>query len=201
MKLRCLIGKFGIVLLVISLMTVVACTKHHEVSTSPEEEAAVNAEEINETGEKGQEKGITQEDLAARERRERAEAEAEKQRLQAERERAAKAEFINENIYFDFDKSSLTRKAQGKLSQKVKWLRDHSNVDVVIGGHTDERGTKEYNMTLGQRRAQSIKNFLVDAGIDPARLEAISYGEEQPAVPRHNESAWAKNRRGHFRLK
>jgi len=188
---------FGLLLLVIAFLFVVSCAKHKEVATTAGEEQAEAAEQAKQTGEEAA-TGISEEELAAQER---AEAVAEKRRRQAEEERAAKQEFVNENVYFGFDDASLTRKARQILAEKVEWLRKHPDGEVVIEGHCDERGTKEYNMALGQRRAQSIKNYLVNAGIDPSRLETISYGEERPVDPRHNEMAWAKNRRGVFRIK
>ena len=190
----CLI--IGVLLLVASFLFVVSCAKHKDVSTTPGGESSEAVENAGQGGDQGAGQ-ISEEEIAARQR---AEAEAEKQR-QREEERAARQEFVNENVYFGFDDSSLTKKAREILAEKVEWLRNNSDVEVVIEGHCDERGTKEYNMALGQRRAQSIKNFLVNAGIDPSRLETISYGEERPVDPRHNEMAWAKNRRGHFRIK
>jgi len=105
---------------------------------------------------------------------------------------------MQEDIYFDFDKSTLTPAAQDNLLRKAEWLRENSYATVTIEGHCDERGTNEYNLALGDRRAESAKAFLIDLGIDPARLTTISYGEERPVDPRHNEEAWAKNRRDHF---
>jgi len=105
---------------------------------------------------------------------------------------------MREDIYFAFDKSTLTPAAQDNLLQKAEWLRQNPDATVTIEGHCDERGTAEYNLALGDRRAESAKAFLVDLGIDPARLTTISYGEERPVDPRNTEEAWAKNRRDHF---
>jgi len=105
---------------------------------------------------------------------------------------------MQEDIYFEFDKSTLTPAAQDNLLRKAEWLRENPDATVTIEGHCDERGTNEYNLALGDRRAESAKAFLIDLGIDPARLATISYGEERPVDPRHNEEAWAKNRRDHF---
>ena len=105
---------------------------------------------------------------------------------------------MQEDIYFDFDKSTLTAAAQDNLLRKAEWLRENSDATVTIEGHCDERGTNEYNLALGDRRAESAKAFLVDLGIDPSRLTTISYGEERPVDPRNMEEAWAKNRRDHF---
>jgi peptidoglycan-associated lipoprotein len=105
---------------------------------------------------------------------------------------------MQEDIYFDFDKSTLTPSAQDNLLRKAEWLRENPDATVTIEGHCDERGTNEYNLALGDRRAESAKAFLIDLGIDPMRLTTISYGEERPVDPRHTEEAWAKNRRDHF---
>jgi peptidoglycan-associated lipoprotein len=132
-------------------------------------------------------------------------AEAEKlEKLQAEeraqKEAAAKAAFENEKIYFDFDKSDLKAEAQAILKKKADWLREHPAYSLRIEGNCDERGTNEYNLALGDRRANAAKKFLVALGIDEARIITISYGEERPADPAHNEEAWAKNRRDEFKL-
>jgi peptidoglycan-associated lipoprotein len=105
---------------------------------------------------------------------------------------------MQEDIYFEFDKSTLTPAAQDNLLRKAEWLRENPAAVATIEGHCDERGTNEYNLALGDRRAESAKDFLVDLGVDPSRLSTISYGEERPVDPRHNEEAWAKNRRAHF---
>jgi peptidoglycan-associated lipoprotein len=105
---------------------------------------------------------------------------------------------MQEDIYFEFDKSTLTPAAQDNLLRKAEWLRENPAATVTIEGHCDNRGTNEYNLALGDRRAESAKAFLSDLGIDPSRLTTISYGEERPADPRNTEEAWAKNRRDHF---
>jgi len=107
---------------------------------------------------------------------------------------------MQEDIYFEFDKSTLTPAAQDNLLRKAEWLRENPDATVTIEGHCDNRGTNEYNLALGDRRAESAKAFLVDLGIDASRLTTISYGEERPVDPRNNEEAWAKNRRDHFEV-
>lgn len=109
--------------------------------------------------------------------------------------------FINEDIYFEFDQSTLSAEAQEILRGKAGWLNSNPEAFVIIEGHCDERGTNDYNLALGDRRAQSAKRFLTDMGISGSRLETISYGEERPLDPGSNEEAWAKNRRGHFVIK
>jgi len=105
---------------------------------------------------------------------------------------------MQEDIYFEFDKSSLTPAAQENLLRKAEWLRNNADVTVTIEGHCDERGTNEYNLALGDRRAESAKAFLIDLGIEPSRLTTISYGEERPVCTEHTEECWAKNRHDHF---
>ena len=101
-------------------------------------------------------------------------------------------------IYYEFDKSTLTPMAQDTLMRHAAWLRANSDVTVTIEGHADERGTNEYNLALGDRRADSAKAYLVDLGIPASRLTTISYGEERPLCTQQNEECWAKNRRAHF---
>ncbi|MFP4226671.1 MAG: peptidoglycan-associated lipoprotein Pal [Desulfobacterales bacterium] len=201
MKQQRLSVTFGLLLLVIAFLFVVSCAKHKDVSTTAGEEATEAAEKAEKAGEE-ETAGISEEEIAAREKaKEKAEEKAEDRRRRIEEEKAERQEFLNEHVYFEFDDSSLTKKAREILSEKAEWLRENSDIEVIIEGHCDERGTKEYNMALGQRRAQSIKNYLVNAGIDESRLETISYGEERPVDPRSNEMAWAKNRRGVFKIK
>jgi peptidoglycan-associated lipoprotein len=108
--------------------------------------------------------------------------------------------FEAENIYFDFDKSELKPEARAILVKKAEWLRNHEDFSVRIEGHCDERGTNEYNLALGERRANAAWKFLNALGISGSRMTTISYGEERPADPGHNETAWAKNRRDEFKL-
>jgi peptidoglycan-associated lipoprotein len=118
--------------------------------------------------------------------------------MASEREQADKTRFENEDIYFEFDSIQLTPEAQAILTKKGKWLRENPAARVTIEGHCDNRGTNEYNLALGEGRAQSVKTYLMDLGIDLSRLNTISYGEERPLDPRQTENAWAKNRRAHF---
>ncbi len=120
--------------------------------------------------------------------------------VRREREEARRM-FISEDIHFAFDDSSLSSTAQEVLQRKASWMRDNPDDAVVVEGHCDERGTTEYNIALGDRRAQSAKAFLVDLGIASSRLSTVSYGEEMPVDPRHTEDAYAKNRRAHFTIK
>jgi peptidoglycan-associated lipoprotein len=108
-------------------------------------------------------------------------------------------EFLK-NIYFEFDQYDLTDSAIEQLQQNGNWLLEHENVKVIIEGHCDERGTEEYNIALGERRANSAREFLIRMGVDPARMTTVSYGESRPMVDENNAVAWAKNRRVHFRI-
>jgi peptidoglycan-associated lipoprotein len=109
-----------------------------------------------------------------------------------------RATFENEDIYFGYDSSSLSSEAQDILRKKGAFLKANPNVKVTIEGHCDERGTNEYNLALGEARARTAKNFLVDLGVPAARLATISYGEERPIAKGQSEEAYAKNRRAHF---
>lgn len=127
---------------------------------------------------------------------------AEKMQAEAARMKAEgpKVRFEQENIYFDFDKSNLKMDAQEILKQKAAFLKANPNDSVLIEGNCDERGTSEYNLALGDRRANSAKKFLVNLGVAASRIKTISYGEERPLDPGHNDAAWAKNRNCQFKL-
>jgi len=114
---------------------------------------------------------------------------------------ATRSSFVSEDIYFEYDSAALIPEARDVLKRKAEFLRSNPNVSVIIEGHTDDRGTVEYNLALGERRAASALAFLVDLGIPESRLTTISYGKEKPADPGHNETAWAANRRVHFEIK
>ncbi|MBN2567946.1 MAG: peptidoglycan-associated lipoprotein Pal [Deltaproteobacteria bacterium] len=111
---------------------------------------------------------------------------------------AQAAEFKNKDINFAFDRYDLNADARQKLERLADWLLAHSEFEVTIEGHCDERGTTEYNLALGERRAEAAKAYIVNLGVDVNRISTISYGEELPLDPRSNEEAWAKNRRDHF---
>ncbi len=132
-------------------------------------------------------------------------AEEERRARTRERERTQMLEeeiqaFESAPIYFDFDKSTLKSQARDNLTKKAKWLRANPHFSLRIEGHCDEQGSNHYNLALGERRASSTAKFLTGLGISEDRISTISYGEERPAVPEHNEGAWAKNRRAEFRL-
>ena len=118
-----------------------------------------------------------------------------------ERTRIEKDMFENDDVHFEFDSARLSMEAQDTLRQKAQWLKANPRAKVIIEGHCDERGTTEYNLALGDRRAFSAKSFLVDLGIADSRLTTVSYGEERPLDSGADEDAWAKNRRAHFVIK
>ena len=102
---------------------------------------------------------------------------------------------VGDRVFFGYDSSDLDSDALELLQDQVAWLKQNSNVSVTIEGHCDERGTREYNLALGEKRAQSVKNYLIGLGISPDRVSTISYGKERPAVVGSNDGAWAQNRR------
>ena len=182
---------FGAIMLAMLLALGVSCAKK-QVTMETQEMAA--------------EEGAAQqsaEDEAARRAAE--EARLREQRAQEARERQAalseearRAAFEDEDIHFDFDKYVLTPQAMMILDDKAAYLREHSGVRVLVEGHCDDRGSSEYNLALGDRRANSAKNYLVRSGVAASRITTISYGEEQPLCMQQNESCWSRNRRGNF---
>jgi len=103
-------------------------------------------------------------------------------------------------IHFDFDKSNIRPDDAGVLDQKISILQANPNLRIRISGHCDERGSDEYNLALGNRRATSAKQYVVSHGIDAGRIETVSYGEERPIAQGHDETAWAQNRRDEFEI-
>jgi len=101
------------------------------------------------------------------------------------------------DAHFDFDKYDIRPSDTAVLKENAALLKKYNNVKIQIEGHCDERGTVEYNLALGERRANSTRNYLVSIGVSPERISTISYGKERPLDPAHNEAAWAKNRRAH----
>lgn len=127
--------------------------------------------------------------------------ETEVARLEAEKRLVQlREEFESEPIYFAFDSAVLTDSAKDILRKKAAFMIENRNVGVMIEGHCDERGSVEYNLALGQRRAESTQRYLVLLGVELSRTRTISYGNERPVDPRHDETAWAKNRRCEFVL-
>jgi len=165
------------VLLILVLMLGAGCAKK-KVSAEPEAEAPVVEKKAPEAV---RERDIQEE--AARRAMQRAEDE-----LQADR------------IYFDFDKYDLKPESKDVLKLKAGILKRYQGWKMLIEGHCDERGTEEYNLALGERRARAAYEFLVILGVESSRLKIVSFGEERPADPGHTETAWAKNRRDEFKV-
>ncbi|MEI6692686.1 MAG: peptidoglycan-associated lipoprotein Pal [Chlorobium sp.] len=105
------------------------------------------------------------------------------------------------DVFFDFDSSTLSNDAQDQLKNNAAWLSSNPAKKAIIEGHCDSRGTSEYNLALGERRAASAKDYIVKLGVASSRLESVSFGEERPFDLGQNEEAWAKNRRAHFVIK
>ena len=105
------------------------------------------------------------------------------------------------DVHFSFDSSSLSSEGQGKLKGGARFLLDNPGKTVVIEGHCDERGTNEYNLALGERRARAAYDYLRSLGVKKDQMSTVSYGEELPLDPGHDEDAWGKNRRDHFAVK
>jgi peptidoglycan-associated lipoprotein len=166
-----------------------------EVARVEEEESRVIKEEVTEAAEEEElerPERVGIESLEDLETAEKQEAEA-----KALQEREA-VKFELDPIYFDFDKSSIKEEYRPILEKTAAFLKDNTTLHISIEGNCDERGSPEYNLALGERRADSASRFLVSLGISPDRIEVISYGEERPLALGHSEKAWAQNRRDDF---
>jgi peptidoglycan-associated lipoprotein len=186
-----LAGSVLITLVLALLMT--GCAKKTPVVEEPQPVAA--------PGESEQERQARlqrEAELAERDRRLREES---MRRQAAEQQRAgamSREDFVNRDVYFDFDSSALRSDAKTALEQKGTWLSENPQVTAQIEGHCDERGTTAYNLALGDRRAFAAKQYLTTLGVTSSRLTTVTYGEERPVDPGHNEAAWQRNRRAHF---
>ncbi|MDB2437200.1 peptidoglycan-associated lipoprotein Pal [Hellea sp.] len=103
-------------------------------------------------------------------------------------------------VYFGYNRYDLTEDARNALRNQAQWLQSYSNFNAIVEGNADERGTREYNLALGARRADSVKAFLVSQGVSPSRLTTVSYGKERPIDGRSNEAGWSRNRNGHTNI-
>ncbi|MBC7355246.1 MAG: peptidoglycan-associated lipoprotein [Desulfomicrobiaceae bacterium] len=163
-------GLLGVALLAMGLMVAGGCAK--KVSSTP---AGASGSVSTDAGNQG---GLTD----------------------AERQRMMAIEKIQANrIYFAFDSNELSQESRQILTEKAELMKANPSLILVIEGHCDERGTNEYNMALGERRARAAKDFLALSGVDASRIQTISYGEERPMCTEHNEACWSKNRRDEFR--
>lgn len=103
---------------------------------------------------------------------------------------------VGDRVFFGYDKFDLQPEARATVERQAEWLKSYPSLSVTIEGHCDERGTREYNLALGEKRAQAVRNYLIALGVDPDRISTVSYGKERPAVLGSSETAWAQNRRG-----
>jgi peptidoglycan-associated lipoprotein len=141
--------------------------------------------------------GITEEDLTPQAERDRL---RRLQELEKERGFGKDKKSLFSDIHFEYDSYAIKEGDLSRLKEVSNWLKQHKNTKVAIEGHCDERGTNEYNLALGQKRADAVKDYLVKLGVDEKQVSAISYGKEVPANLGHNEEAWATNRRAHINL-
>ncbi|MCC6789739.1 MAG: peptidoglycan-associated lipoprotein Pal [Hyphomonadaceae bacterium] len=107
---------------------------------------------------------------------------------------------VGDRVFFGYDRFDLSTEARAVLERQAAWLRRYPNVRVLVAGNCDERGTREYNLALGARRAAAARDFLVSLGIDGGRIESVSYGKERPLDARANEEAWSVNRNAHTQI-
>jgi peptidoglycan-associated lipoprotein len=173
----------ALVLMMLVTFSFSACTKS-KISSQPSTTASAEDEARQRAEEEARQKALREESLSEQQAQERMKSE--------------QSMFENEDIYFEFDSIRLAPEAQEILTQKAAWLRKNPSARVTLEGHCDDRGTNEYNLALGEGRAQSARAFLIDLGIKESRLTSISYGEERPLATGQNEEAWARNRRAHF---
>ena len=200
--------KFAFKLAMISCvasLALVACSKNPppETAPAPAPAPAAAAAPAAEQPAAPAEPALNADSLAAEQARLEAERlEAERARLEAERARleALINQIMSEDVYFDFDRSELTEKAKELLAQVGELLIKENRFTITIEGHTDARGTEDYNFTLGAKRARKVKEFLVAYGIDNKRMESVSYGKEAPKVEGATEEAYSQNRRANFRV-
>ena len=182
---------FGAIMLAMLLALGVSCAKK-QVTMETQEMAA------DESQQSAEDEAARREAEEARMRDQRAREARQRQDASSMSEAARKAAFEDEDIHFDFDKYVLTPQSMMILDDKAAYLREHPQVRVLVEGHADDRGSNEYNLALGDRRANSAKNYLVKSGVAESRITTISYGEEQPLCMQQSESCWYRNRRGHF---
>jgi peptidoglycan-associated lipoprotein len=182
---------FGAIMLAMLLALGVSCAKK-QVTMETQEMAA------DESQQSAEDEAARREAEEARLREQRAREARQREDASSMSEAARKAAFEDEDIHFDFDKYVLSPQAMMILDDKAAYLREHAGVRVLVEGHADDRGSNEYNLALGDRRANSAKNYLVKSGVAESRITTISYGEEQPLCMQQNESCWYRNRRGHF---
>ena len=103
---------------------------------------------------------------------------------------------VGDRVFFDYDKYDLKGEARTTVEHQAQWLKTYPNLKITVEGHCDERGTREYNLALGEKRAMSVRNYMIAMGVDASRIQTVSYGKERPAVLGADDASWAQNRRG-----
>ncbi len=190
-------------MLLVGLMLSTGCAKK---SVGPGDGTAGSATGTGDMGQEAETQRQAREALEAEALRERQLAEQRRAEAETARDRAAGVEQVvqeiqDARIYFNFDSFELSAEARTILQKKAELLGAHPELNVLIEGHCDERGTEEYNIALGERRAKAAYEFLILLGVDSTRIQIISFGEEYPADPANTETAWAKNRRAEFKIR
>nr|WP_304511794.1 peptidoglycan-associated lipoprotein Pal [Desulfobacula sp.] len=180
------------VILVAGLFFTVSCAKKTVVSDPTTIEDQAKAEADAKAKAQAEAERIAQQNLEDQMANEKA--------LKEAKVMAAKKRFENQDIHFEYDSSELSSMAKMVLKEKAAWLKTNYSAVVTIEGHCDERGTTEYNLALGERRASTARSYLINLGIAASRLNTISYGEEQPKDSGKTESAYRDNRRDHFAI-
>ncbi len=171
----------------------------YKADSGPEKSESASRDASAEADKKLEEENLREQALREQALRDKAlQEEARKREAEAAAREAALKNLALNSVFFDFDQWSIPEEQKRVLTQNSEWLKAHPGVKIKLEGHCDERGTGEYNLALGQKRADAVKTFLEGMGISGQRLSSISYGKERPQDPGHNESAWAKNRRVDF---
>jgi peptidoglycan-associated lipoprotein len=190
MKLR-----HAVVLALVPLAALGACKKRPAVSPAPGEDTTA----LEPSGNAREDSIRLANEAADRERLARERSENERlERERVERETAGAREVLTEIIFFEYDSDQISGQAEENLRLKAAVLAANPNVRLRIEGHADQRGSTEYNLALGQRRAEAVRAFLANYGVDPERFTTVSYGKERPLVEGDEEDSWARNRRAEF---
>ncbi len=178
------------ILIVLLLVVAVGCTKKYTKTPGSEDMPYLQVKEQMMKDKMAEPEEIVEEMVVAQEER------IYEQELSAEE----KARSIFRDILFDYDKYNIRPEARPALDSVAAFLKEESRVNIVIEGHCDERGTNEYNLALGEKRAKAARDYLAARGVSSARMLILTYGEEKPLCMDHNESCWQNNRRAHFVL-
>jgi len=186
--------KYLTILIAILIMAIFGCAQK-AVKMTPAEQKQAEAVQAGkyppEGGERLKEGGVSEEELAARER-------MKGMSGLSNLEAAGKSVLLD--VLFEFDSYTIKPEFFPKLDEMATALKNQRNINVVVEGNCDERGTIEYNLALGQKRAEAVKSYLVKIGVDSTRIRTVSFGKEVPVDPGHTEESWAKNRRAHIKI-